>query len=261
VKSLAAVNLRLDRAGEHFVELNRLITAYDLSKPYTVSDGIEGKDQEYVYRLKFTSEPDPRIAVIAGDYLHNVRSALNYLMRGLVSSRAKDSTQFPIFTTDPFARDPITRKYIDRKPDSRRTWDRYVQGADPRALAYIQSIQPYAAGPRAGKIHYLSAVNWLSNTDKHRELVVTPQGLQDPGRIVWRPDGTAVSYWWQGVVKDGTEVFRSPTPVNVELDGPTLTLLRVRGRDGGEMLITSLSDTLVYVRGMIVDILAPYLRR
>ena len=211
--TITAVNLRLDRAGGHLQELMGLVASYELGKPYTVSDMIEGSDREHVYRLKFTSQPDDRIAVIVGDYLHNLRSALNYLMRSLVPSARKDKTQFPIFGRDPFARDPVTRRYIERDPDVRRRWNTYVKGTDPRALAYIKEIQPYAAGSRAGQINRLIAVNWLSNADKHRELVVTPQGLQDPERTVWLADDTPVYYNWHGLAKDGTEVFRSDTPV------------------------------------------------
>jgi hypothetical protein len=259
--TITAVNLRLDRAGEHFEDLKQLVTHYEHSKPYTVSDGIEGEDEEHVYRLKFTSQPDDRIAVIAGDFLHNVRSALNYLMRGLVPSARKDKTQFPIFSRDPFARDPVTRKYVVRDPALRRSWNTYVEGADPRVLAYIKDIQPYSVGSRTGHIHRLIAVNWLSNSDKHRELIVTPCGLEDPERIIRLPNGTAAITPYSGRLKDGSEVFRSPTPVNVELDGTPFVLIRVGGSDRGEIEVDALFDTLLYVRGMIVGVLAAHLRR
>jgi len=77
--------------------MNRLVTDYDLRRPYEVSDGIEGRDKEHVYRLKFTNQPDDRIAVIVGDLLHNARSALNYLMRGLVlRPGCRSTTRYPV---------------------------------------------------------------------------------------------------------------------------------------------------------------------
>lgn len=255
-----AIDLRLDRAGEHLRRLDQLVTEYEVSVPYTVSHTIENKSEEHVYQLTFTTDPDERIAVIAGDFLHNLRSALNYLMVGLVPASRKRKTQYPLFNKDPFLRDPITRRYVERDPQGRRLWRQYTTGVDPKALAVIEEFQPYAMGNRPGKVNMLAALNNLSNADKHYQLSTVPQGLEDPMRTVWL-NGTPVVYDWHGVAREGTEVFRSPREVKVEMDGAPVVLIRVGGPERAAVRISSLQDMLLFVRGMIVGLLVPYVRR
>lgn len=254
------VELRLRRADKHLKELKGLIDAFENSSGYMVSERIEGKRKEYVYRLCFTSKPAEEIPVIVGDFLHNVRSALNYLMRGLVPSSRRDKTQFPIFGRDPFARDPVTRRYVERDPTVRRAWRRCVEGVDAPALAYLKQIQPYNVGPRQGQLHRLVILQWLSNVDKHRELIEAAFGLEHPQRTI-RIGGSPCCTDWTGMLRDHTEIFRSDAPMDVQIDGAPRVLIRVGGRDGGEIFADAMGDLLLYVRGMIVEILAGYLRR
>lgn len=255
------IDLRIQRARKHLKELQVLVGAFERADVYTVSERVEGKNREYVYRLKFTTEPDERIPVIAGDFLHNLRSALNYLMHGLVPSNRRSKTQFPIFSQDPFARDPKTRCYVERDPDKRRAWKRYVEGVDPKVLAYLKEIQPYSKGPLDGHLHLLAALNSLSNSDKHRELIDAPFGLEHAERTIWFGDKPVWREWPGRMMRDGAELFRSEAPVKVEVDGTPRVLIRVGGREGGEMFADGLTDALLYAKGLIIDILSGYLRR
>ena len=100
-----SVELRLERANLHLSELERLVNLYTAGRPYAVSHSIEGEFAEHVYKLQFTGRPDEHISVVVGDFLHNLRSALNYLMVGLVPSARKRKTQYPLFDKDPFVRE------------------------------------------------------------------------------------------------------------------------------------------------------------
>src|SRR5439155_21053237 len=81
------------------------IAAYKTREPYAVIgeyqlDRPDG--QHYVFRVRIFEEPDPRWGLIAGDFVHNIRSALDYLAWQLVilnGKRPNSAVQFPIFTT------------------------------------------------------------------------------------------------------------------------------------------------------------------
>jgi hypothetical protein len=257
VTTTQSVELRLKRAERHFQELQGLVTSYVTSDPYTVVRRMVGK--EHIYELEFTSQPDEQIAVVAGDFFHNVRSALNYLMTGLVPSNRQAKTQFPIFDRDPFRRDPVTHKYVERDPNQRNVWKQFVKGIDPRALAYIRGLQPYARETGPNSVNMLATLNRLSNADKHRHLAIVPQILEFPEKTI---DGSFTQPLGFRFVRHGTEVHRSPTTVNVEVEGTIVVLLRIgRAADQPEISAGSLLDLLVWVRAMVVEILRPYLRR
>jgi hypothetical protein len=102
---------------------------------------------------------DPTHAVIAGEAIQNIRTALDYLVYALVlhtrGRKPRTRTQFPISTTsgDLFR----SRHQIAELPGELRR--------------RIRKLQPYQSkGQRSAT---LSLIRDLSNTDKHRLLIVT----------------------------------------------------------------------------------------
>ncbi|MDA8282514.1 MAG: hypothetical protein M0Z42_04260 [Actinomycetota bacterium] len=63
------------------------------------------------------------------------------------------------------------------------------------------------------------------------------------------------------VVQAGQVLHRSKTPVRVEVDGTPVVTVRPRGADGAAMRLDDLEKVMLYVRGMVVGTIAPYLRR
>jgi hypothetical protein len=122
-------------------------------------------------------------------------------------------------------------------------------------------LQPYARTRGDRKIYFLTALNRLSNADKHYQLAITPYGLDWPTTTIDHnltfPEGHAF-------IKDGAEIYRSESDVHVDVDveGTPQVLIRM-GRDPAnpEMTVASLDDMLRFVRGMVIDILLPYMRR
>jgi hypothetical protein len=187
-----SVNMRIKRAEKHLVDLDRLAAEYVDSKPYTVVERMEGKGKQYVYRLCRVSEPDQEIAVVVGDVLHGLRAILNYCMVGIVPSDRRRTTQFPIFTDDPFRREPNSRRYVERKPDRRRTWNSWTKGVDPQALAIIKTAQPFKEAPN-GIDTYLSLLNALNNADKHSRLAAISDGVLHLSTAVFDATGALIT--------------------------------------------------------------------
>jgi hypothetical protein len=257
-----AINLRLDRAYEHLVEIERLIDTYTSGEPYAVRPEFERRPRVYVYRLRHIEEPDPKIAVVIGDLLHNLRAAMNYCMGGLVPSRRAAKTQFPILAVDPFARERPGGRYLQRQPDTRRAWRSWVKGVHPDALAIIERLQPYHPGPR-GTPRYLAVLNALNNGDKHRRLTVVSGGAVNVSVKAYALDGTLLTDRTpvgNTLLQDGTELFRHPTEVQVHVRLTAHVGIRL-GQDGVHMAVHGLPKLAVYVRDGVIAPLEPYLRR
>lgn len=126
----------------------------------------------------------PRLSVLLGDVIHNLRCALDYLIPPLVeASEAKLSTahEFPV--------------YLDAGDYAAKVGSRTVaKGKGPlrhivHGLSVVEAWQPYNAkgDPEADP---LWGVHRFSNADKHRQL--TPFGLVPVGQFRIECNGTIV---------------------------------------------------------------------
>jgi len=185
--------LKLDRAEQHLKEFEGLIAPLLERCVNPVSKGWETYNQQlmFVYRVRFSNpDLDERLPVIAGDFMHNVRSALDHVAVALAPDDRKRDASFPIFTCDIHARDEATGSYLHSS--DRRRWLSRVGGMPQKALAIIDFVQPFHGDhkwqdPRDSPLALLSE---FQNADKHRELTVVAQGLTDPEFLFTNPDGT-----------------------------------------------------------------------
>ncbi len=254
-----AVRLKLNRADKHFKDLQALAGSWERTHPHSVAHSVEGKEHSHVYRL-VVNEPDERVAVIIGDFVNNMRAALDYLMGGLVPANRGD-LNYPIFDTDPFARDPANpRKYLQRRPHERRLWRLCTDGLASEAVGLIKELQPFAS-PSHGGIHMLTLLRVLSNADKHRELTVTAEGLENAQLYLNGKANKAITPGMAGVVKAGKEVHRCSTPVDVDIDGSPVIMIGAGTPKGARRAPGRAREMRLFVRGMIEWPLTPYLRR
>ncbi|MCA1701946.1 MAG: hypothetical protein LC808_01200 [Actinobacteria bacterium] len=105
--------LKVDRATQHFKEIKSLIAPYDVSRPYMVTHNVERKTKDQVYRAYPVEEPDQWIAVVLGDFLFNLRSALDHLRVALVPPKRRWSGTFPIYEDNIWERD-AAGNYLER---------------------------------------------------------------------------------------------------------------------------------------------------
>jgi hypothetical protein len=156
---LHSARLKVQRAKKHILDLDGAINAFLAAKPYEIT-GQPDPDmrQVRVYVTKVDPVPD-ELACLAGDAIHNLRSALDHLAYQIflagpnpVPARAH-SVYFPIFGSD--------AKYKAEKL-------RKIQSATQEALDALDAIEPY----KGGKGHHLWVLDNLNNVDKHC-LVIT----------------------------------------------------------------------------------------
>lgn len=172
--------MKRDRAEHHLEELETAIGPYVAIREHVVSEREEPKNdpnQRWVYSASVDGVPDPAWAYIAGDILFNLRCSLDHMAVALNPRKYQgDLIYFPILDEDPWAREPGTRRYIQRDPTARRDFRRSTEHMNVTAAAYIKSIQPYHHSTRLHD-HVARNLRRFNNADKHRKELVQITGL------------------------------------------------------------------------------------
>jgi hypothetical protein len=157
--------VKIERAKEHLENLSAEILGLNDLDPYDVVAKYEPESGDYVVRIETDYSPPLRWAAIAGDAVHNLRSALDLLVFQLVLANGKrpdTKTEFPIFL------DPA--KYKAGGP-------RKVKGADKATMRIFDGLQP-CNETQAPDRHPLWLLHRLDIRDKHQLLNVVVAGAQ-----------------------------------------------------------------------------------
>ncbi len=175
---------------------------------------------------------EPRFGVLLGDVVHNLRSALDYVVASLVE--ASNSTlvarhKFPIYA------------------DKTRYLKEVGTPAAPRSTGplggvrfggeLIESVQPYKRQPEP-RVVQLWAVHRLSNADKHRQLTTSvtipmPSGpieFDHNGRVLGIVEYEEISDWSP---HEDHEIAR------LKFDRPLPTYIRPKGTISMGVLFTT----------------------
>lgn len=153
-QTLRGPKLKLDRAEKHLDDLVLAIKRFYETDPY---DGVIQDNPETGQREFTVTKADPLpdcLAVISGDVLHNLRSALDHLVWQLVlanGGKPNSNTAFPVWHSE--------SKFKSSRPG-------YAKGVSQAALDILYGLKPYKGGNDAlWRIHQLDIV------DKHRLLL------------------------------------------------------------------------------------------
>jgi hypothetical protein len=157
---------KVRRARVHLQKLADDSTTFLRDHPYEI---VAEKNRntgfvDIVAHARGPEEPVPDdLGIVAGDALHNLRSALNYLAWRLSKgSGANDrATQFPIFF-DEVARiypEPVATRYHNAE-------SRLLSRVDPADRALIERMQPY----HGGRGELLQVIGFFNDMDKHRVI-------------------------------------------------------------------------------------------
>jgi hypothetical protein len=163
---LAGCFAKVERAEHHYDTLHSQIGAFmgKEPKPYGLVPEVQEDAGRNVWRLRIFEEPPLEWSTIVGDYVHNLRAALDHLIWVLVKANGFKPGRghaFPIFDVEPPK---------DSGNGERRRWNRQVYGLHPNVVRFIELCQPYNR-PDSPSLHRLYAVRTLSNEDKHRTLL------------------------------------------------------------------------------------------
>jgi len=168
---------KVKRASLHLETLHTEIRGFVKSepKPYRFVSKVDVETSRYLLRIVIEREPPIEWSLITGDFVQNLRAALDYLVWQLVIANGREPSHrnaFPLFDGRP-----------ELGSQEARTWSRMVRGVSTDALDFIEYCQPYRGGDGPGA-HLLTALRELSNEDKHRTLLAAYSAIEaNPGAM------------------------------------------------------------------------------
>lgn len=248
----------MDRAEEHLADLQEAVDTYVNSHPYRVSEGMEGKrNARLVRRLKFTSQPDDRITLMAADAIYNIRSGLDHLASALVPSNKRTSVMFPVFFQGVW--EPNVEGENPQRVKDRERWISYTRNMAPEAVEILKVNQPDDSAGDDDNLHGLAFLNRLSNTDRHTKLPIVGSRFRN----------VIIKCTLDGIVHAGTadlghkeafdddeEIPVPPEATDVEALATAVVTIRI-GKSGGYPIPGALWYLVTETRRMI-DMLRPY---
>lgn len=167
---LRHVSLKVKRAKEHISELEGQLRSFLDSKPYRVATKHDPQTRKLIYYVSGADSVPDCVALIAGDAIQNLMSALDHLAYQLVCSDTGDAPPNPNWIYFPIADDAA--KYDAKKHGK-------MQGARQETIEAIDALKPYKGGNDLLWILYR-----LNNIEKHRLLLTV--GSQAAGAHLTR---------------------------------------------------------------------------
>lgn len=229
--------LKLERAEENFRDLTDEILRYTNTNPYEAVRAPPPDEQPdiWLYRLRITEQPDARVALIAGDLAHNIRTIFDHLAVAVTGHR---DASFPVCYKDPWE----TLSDGSLRPErekARASFESKLDGASTDAVALVKALQPYSAGDDWAN-HPLGIISKLDNADKHRNMIPTTVGVSDGVSYVARRSGVEFIFYWP-FCNDGAEVAKfawagpdipPETEVKVHVRGTPRVAVEISDREG-----------------------------
>jgi hypothetical protein len=174
--SLESVRIKVARASEHLESLKLEIARYYATKPaeFVADPTIYTDDagEQYVFGSFKSDAPPSHIAIVVGDVLQNLRSALDYLVWELVLANKEKPGKYNSF--------PICPSDKNFSNECRRG---RLNGVCSEAIAELERLQPYFGGSDIDK-SFLWILEQFTNINKHRRVLLivlrtlpVPEGL------------------------------------------------------------------------------------
>ncbi|MFW8744877.1 hypothetical protein [Mesorhizobium japonicum] len=170
-QDVSGVVAKLERAGALLGELDQMAFAYLADHPFTFDVTLDRALRQYTVVVHVKETP-ASLAVVFGEVLHDLRSALDHTARLLVLADGKK----PVDHGPRKTAFPILEKRPERQVD-------IAPGVSSPIRDVLGLVQPFmAAEPQKDMLWRL---NHLNNVDKHRLLHVT--GLSGNGGAAFVP--------------------------------------------------------------------------
>lgn len=168
---LGGARLKISHAQKHLHALEKAIDTFSGHALDSVAQEMDPKTGESFFVLKELRHPDPELSLLIGDFLNNLRSALDHLAFQMVKS--------PVVPGGKPVPDRHIAFPICDDPDNFKAAKWKLGGAAPGAEAEIERLQPYPGrtSPFIFQPSRLSLLRDLNDWDKHRLLHVVENRL------------------------------------------------------------------------------------
>ena len=219
--------LKVIRAHQHLAAITKLVDRIGEDSPRSIRVAERHEAGHWIYTAHNDLVIDPMLAVIIGEFLYDLRSALDHIAAANVPAERIRFSQFPIFTEDIWQ--PVPDGTDARRiKDQQSKWKRWTKGMPPAIVNLIKDMQPYQNASKYSSNpddHALAILNEYQNADKHRELNIISSGIEDPHATVTWPTGVRKEIDFRNALPgtlllEGGKCFdESDVPVKVDLSG------------------------------------------
>jgi hypothetical protein len=198
IAGLDSVLAKLDRAEHHLHNLKDELRAYIQTDPVRLVSELNAQGTKQVFRIDLRQELPKGLSLIAGDFVHNLRSSLDHLAWAFAGGmgRAPGTTAWPIITTR----------------EELRRWMTVTKGMTDKQRAFVKRFQPYYRDDWITR--ELALIKRLDDGDKHQQITLLTIGAKHVLRQ--QHAGASVRYHVTGRLVDGakfaTVTYGGPDP-------------------------------------------------
>lgn len=156
------IRAKIERAREQISALDADVRQFLEDGPYVIRAAYDEKSGEDLYRAQVVRVPPPRISVVVGEIVHDLRSALDHLAWQLTrADKRTNYTGFPIFSSPWGPGEKSEAQFLA-----------HVDGMSEEVVAVIRGLQPSQPGAPLNKDHSLLRLHRMNIEDKHHLLNV-----------------------------------------------------------------------------------------
>lgn len=257
----ASWRLKTFRAHEQLQEIKTYIEQVAGSDPRTLRVDHREEAGRWKYSIHHDVEISPIFAVVIGEFLFNLRSALDHVAVACGGMKA----QFPIFREDPWERTE-SGAYIEARASRRNDWKNWTRSMPPAIKAIIKEAQPFQNAAKYGVSpadHALFILHEAQLADKHRELNVIVGAISPTSVIAVDGDGKVSDLGNLGipvnsVLGDGGGFYLPGLAAHVEVQG-TLNIAMTTGPGSAHRkvpdVLAELLDVVASLTAAIEDVM------
>ena len=216
-----SAKLKVERAKHHITDLEVQFGAFVEKNPYSVAVGHNPETGKATIRLVFKEKIPARFALIIGDAIHNLRTALDHIAWELIGHDGGTQDRYLKFPTG----------------DNRVSFEASCQGIKTPSRAVRDLFQSQEVFP-SGKGDILYTLHLLDIADKHTVLTPIIRAAKVSKLIIYHRTGqvqaTLIDNIFAGDTGTYADIWNVPEGGYVEIDEdtkatPAIFLANVQG--------------------------------
>lgn len=169
-RAIVGIERKIARAEQHLGVLYGEMEAWSAGQPWGLFPEVHDEGRKHFWRLRLAKPIPIDWAIILGEAVHNLRSALDQSVYWLSVDWTRKEVPFCSF---PVYRTKAMFYERERRGTRRGDWTyrsgmNKIRGIGPGPQAFIEALQPYPQRYRRAYCLDLQLIHDLWNQDKHR---------------------------------------------------------------------------------------------